>query len=81
MQTHPKEVIDTVSCPFAIPMNKIEWEGASVISVDDRDNTVVVKTNGGEKILVSIPEVLYNAIWKSGEINVTDQDPGFYDIS
>jgi len=81
MQTHSKNLIESVSCPFAVPMNQVEWEGAKVVSVDDRANTVIVETKEGTKFLVDIPNVLYDAIWKSGELNVIEQDVGFNDLT
>jgi len=81
MQTHSKNYIESVSCPFAIPMKQIEWENIKVVSVDDKANTVIVETKEGTRFLVDIPDVLYDAIWKSGELNVIEQDVGFNDLT
>lgn len=81
MQTHSKNHAESVSCPFAVPMTQVEWEGSKVVSVDDRANTVIVETKEGTRLLVDIPNVLYDAIWKSGELNVIEQDAGFNDLT
>ena len=82
MKTHTKEAVGSISCPFAIPMKDVDWSNVkSVVSVDDKANTVIVEMNDQNRFMVEIPGILYSAIWHSGEQNVIDQDLGFNELT
>jgi hypothetical protein len=49
-----------------------------IISVDDKERTIIVDTHD-QRYLVNVPFALYDAIYKSGERNVEENDLGFDD--
>jgi hypothetical protein len=80
MQSHSKNIIDSLSCPFAIDLKDCEWHKVTqIISIDDKQRSVVVEMMT-DKFLVNIPQNLYDAIYRSGEKNVIDGDFGFDEI-
>lgn len=82
MKKHYKEALQSTDCPFALDFKAVTWEKVTkILSVDDSENTVIVLLSSGEKYLVDIPDILYNAIFKSGEENVIEQDLGFDDLT
>lgn len=81
MKSHNKDVLESVSCPFAVGIKDVDFDNvASVISVDDKEGTIVVEMNDKTRFLVQIPNAVYDAIWRSGEQNVIDQDLGFNEL-
>ncbi len=81
MNQHNQKDILTLTCPFAIDINQINFKDFFIISVDDKQRTVIVKNEKNESFLVNIPKNLYDAIHDSGEKNVISQDLGFDDLS
>ena len=82
MNKHSEKNIEAVECPFEIGMNTIDWDSVkTIISVDDVGRSVIVEMEDGSKFIVSIPSVLYNSIFKSGEDNVIEQDFGFNELT
>jgi hypothetical protein len=82
MRKHSKNVLESITCPFAIAVDKVDWKDIKrVISTDDHQSSVIVETGSNEIFLVSIPVILYEAIFRSGEENVIEQDLGFNELS
>jgi len=82
MNNHKQEILDTVICPFAIAMDKIDWDDADkILSVGEKEKSVIVKMKNGDIFLVNIHPLLFAAIYREGEKNVEDQDLGFNDLS
>lgn len=82
MRKHSKNVLESVICPFALSMDKVDWNDIKrVISTDDHKSSVIVESNSNEIFLVNVPVLLYEAIFKSGEENVIEQDLGFNELS
>lgn len=81
MQTHKKEIIDSISCPFPLSVKDIDWSLVkSIISIDDKMFSVVVKMEDDSCLIVEIPSILYGSIYKSGELNVIEEDLGFDEL-
>jgi hypothetical protein len=77
MQKHTENMKTSLSCPFPIAYDCIKWEMAEkVLSVDDSERTIIVDVESN-RYLVEIPKILFDAIYKSGELNVMDSDLGF----
>lgn len=81
MHKHIYNYKEASDCPFAIDFTQIKWnEVQDILSVDDFERSVIVSTNG-TKYIVAVPKVLYDAIFRSGEENVIDQDLGFDELT
>lgn len=81
MHRHIHNYKEASDCPFVIDFTQIKWnEVQDILSVDDFERTVIVSTNG-TKYIVEIPKLLYDAIFRSGEENVIDQDLGFDELT
>lgn len=82
MNKHKKQDLESITCPFVIEIKSADWnEVKAVSSLDDKENSVIIEMNNGEKFLVDVPKILYDAIYKSGEDNVIEQDMGFNDMT
>ena len=63
MQSHSQQNIDSVLCPFALNSKGFEFDKvASVISVDDKECSIIVEMFDKQRFIVEIPKVVYDAI-------------------
>jgi hypothetical protein len=82
MKTHSKILLDVITCPFAVDMKNINWDDVvKIASTDDKNRSVIVIMNNNDIFLVKISQKLYDAIYKSGEENVIEQDVEYYDLN
>lgn len=82
MNNHKKLDLESIDCPFAIQINKFDWNEAKiVVSFDYESETVIVEMKNGKRFLVNVPKILYEAIYKSVESNFIEQDLGFNDLT
>lgn len=82
MKTHSQEKLDSATCPFSIDIKDVEWDSViSIVSIDDKKNSVIIELANKERYIVKVPDILYNAIFRSGEENVIEQDAGFDDLN
>lgn len=78
MNTHSQELLNTIDL-FAVDFANIDWINVeTIVSCDDLERTVIVKIDGRLQH-VRVDCILYDAIYKSGEQNVIEQDLGFDD--
>lgn len=81
MKKHTDENIASITCPFDLDIKSIDWNHVkAVVSVDDKEHSIIVEMNDKQRFMIDIPSLLYNAIYKSGEENVIEKDLGFNDL-
>jgi len=84
MNKHLDIDLGSLECPFPLKLNSFsqsDWnEIKSIISTDDKERTIIVEKKDGKKFLLSIPKLLYDAIYKSCEDKYIENDIGFNDL-
>lgn len=80
MNKHSIDNLSKLSCPFALDMNKVEWNNVEkVISVDDIERSIIVKMKNEDIFLVNIKKSIYDSIHKSGEDHAIEMEEEKFD--